>query len=194
MPKKKKKSSNHESKNEIAAILAELKDFTPKQALFFINFGIMGNQTKAALKTYYPKFDLKKKYIDYTRKEKNTYHIASSLGAKNIQKHPNPYLLYMQMNGMDFAKAIKILDEGMSATKKEPRVVDRDDKGKPIYDYVEEPDYVARMGWWDRFMRLQNRDVSDASVRSGSAVGAKYTNPEGGTFEVVIKDYGKGAE
>lgn len=153
-------------KDEIKAILAELKDFTPKQALFLINYGIMGNRTRAALKTYYPDFPIDKEYSKLTDKEKMQYHTATSLGVKNLQLHSNPHWLYMQMNGLDFGEAMRILRDGLKS---------EDDK--------------ARIEWWDRFMRLMNRDVSDSAQKK--TTGARFEDTEGNKIEIVIQDYGR---
>jgi hypothetical protein len=159
------KDSNGEiDKEEIKALLAELKSFTPKQALFFINFGIMGNQTKAALKTYYPDFPHDKPYGKLTDEEKITYHTATGLGAKNLQKHDNPMWLYMQMRGMDFKRAIEVLDRGLDSE-----------------------DEKVRVDWWDRLMRLMDRDVSESAQKR--TAGARFETPEGNKIEIVIQDY-----
>jgi hypothetical protein len=169
MAKKNKLVSNGEIKSrDMTKTLKELKGFTPKQALFFINYGISGNQTRAALRTYYPDFPIDKAYTKLSEKERKQYATAAALGSTNIRLHENPQKLYMQMHGLDYAKAMSVLKEGLDTT-----------------------DERAKIEWWDRLMRLQNKDVSDASVQKATTAGARFEDPEGNKFEVVITDYGK---
>lgn len=52
---------------------------------------------------------------------------------------------------------LKVHQEGLAATKKEPRIVDRDSRGAPVYDYIEEPDYVARKQYLSEAYKIKNK-------------------------------------
>src|SRR3990167_4191728 len=39
---------------------------------------------------------------------------------------------------------MKVHKEGLSATTKKPHLIDRDDKGRPVYEYVPETDFSTR--------------------------------------------------
>lgn len=54
----------------------------------------------------------------------------------------------------DLAKAHK---EGLSAIKKEHKIVDRDDDGKPIYDFVDVDDYSTRHKYLDTAYKLKGK-------------------------------------
>jgi len=45
------------------------------------------------------------------------------------------------------SKVERVLDEGLDAVSKRLEIVDRDEKGKPIYEYVKEEDYKTRLAY-----------------------------------------------
>ena len=49
----------------------------------------------------------------------------------------------------------KIHKEGLKATTKKPHLIDRDDKGRPVYEYVEEVDYSTRHKYLDSAYKLK---------------------------------------
>ena len=49
----------------------------------------------------------------------------------------------------------KVHKEGLNATTKKPHLIDRDDKGRPIYDYIEEKDYSTRHKYLDSAYKLR---------------------------------------
>ncbi len=53
-------------------------------------------------------------------------------------------------------RILKIATAGLEATKKQARIVDRDDKGNPIYDYVDDVDYYARHLYLQTALKIRN--------------------------------------
>lgn len=49
----------------------------------------------------------------------------------------------------------KVHKEGLGAIKKEHKIVDRDDDGKPIYDFVDVDDYATRHKYLDTAYKLK---------------------------------------
>lgn len=45
--------------------------------------------------------------------------------------------------------------EGLKATSKSPQLIDRDEKGRPIYEYIDEPDYSVRHKYLDSAYKLK---------------------------------------
>lgn len=58
---------------------------------------------------------------------------------------------------------IKIHKEGLSATTKKPHLIDRDDKGRPIYDYIDEDDYAVRHRYLETAYKLKKR-LSETNI------------------------------
>ena|SRR3990167_3719072 len=51
--------------------------------------------------------------------------------------------------------------EGLNATIKKPHLIDRDNKGKPIYEYKREEDFSTRHKYLDSAYKLKNRYPKD---------------------------------
>ena len=51
----------------------------------------------------------------------------------------------------------KVHKEGLNATTKKPHLIDRDDKGRPVYEYVEEVDYSTRHKYFDSAYKLKKK-------------------------------------
>ena len=47
--------------------------------------------------------------------------------------------------------------EGLEATTKKPHLIDRDDKGRPVYDYVPEDDYSTRHKYLDSAYKIKSK-------------------------------------
>src|SRR3990167_6024130 len=47
--------------------------------------------------------------------------------------------------------------EGLNAVVKKPQLVDRDDKGRPVYEYIPEEDYSTRHKYLDTAYKLKRR-------------------------------------
>jgi hypothetical protein len=52
---------------------------------------------------------------------------------------------------------IKVHKEGLGATTKKPHLIDRDDKGRPIYDYIPEEDFSVRHKYLDTAYKLKGK-------------------------------------
>ena len=50
---------------------------------------------------------------------------------------------------------VKTHKEGLRATTRKPHLIDRDDKGRPIYDYVSEDDFSTRHKYLDTAYKLK---------------------------------------
>jgi len=55
--------------------------------------------------------------------------------------------------------AVTVLEEALNATHKVPRIVGRDAKGNPEYEYVEEPDHQVRVS---AAKAILNKRIPDA--------------------------------
>lgn len=49
----------------------------------------------------------------------------------------------------------KVHKEGLHATTKKPHLVDRDDKGRPVYEYIPEDDYSTRHRYLETAYKLK---------------------------------------
>lgn len=59
---------------------------------------------------------------------------------------------------------VKVHKEGLKATTRRPHLIDRDDKGRPIYDYVKEDDFPTRHKYLDTAYKLKKRLNSDVPL------------------------------
>ena len=53
--------------------------------------------------------------------------------------------------------------EGLDAVTKKPHLVDRDDKGRPVYEYVSEDDFAVRHKYLDSAYKLKGRYAESES-------------------------------
>lgn len=139
--KKKKKKKKVEETNSLELVEA-LKDFTPKQAAFYLKWLETGNATKAAMGIY-------------GCKDKAS---AATIGWENLRKLDNPMQRYAEAHGLDMPFAVKKLKEGLEATKTTSAAVVLIKKGKRVVtkqqESIEVADYEERGEWWDRLMKL----------------------------------------
>jgi len=56
---------------------------------------------------------------------------------------------------------VKVHRAGLKATTKKPHMIDRDDKGRPIYDYIPEPDFHARHKYLETAYKIKRKFVPD---------------------------------
>lgn len=61
----------------------------------------------------------------------------------------------------------KIHNEGLKATTNKPHLIDRDDKGRPVYDYIPEEDYQTRHRYLDTAYKLKGKYAADKIEHSG---------------------------
>ena len=52
---------------------------------------------------------------------------------------------------------LKVHREGLKATTKKPHLIDRDNKGRPIYDYVDEDDHSTRHRFLDTAYKIKDK-------------------------------------
>lgn len=64
----------------------------------------------------------------------------------------------MEAQGISDERLANILSEGLDATTKKPHLVDRDDKGRPIYEYVKEDDFLTRHKYLETSLRLKGHE------------------------------------
>lgn len=67
--------------------------------------------------------------------------VAAVLASRMLNK-VNLLEIY-ELFGVGKESYFKILKNGLHATTKKPHLIDRDDKGRPVYEYVAEPDFHA---------------------------------------------------
>jgi len=67
-------------------------------------------------------------------------------------------------------KLAKVHREGLEATTKKPHLIDRDDKGRPVYEYVEEDDYATRHRYLDSAYKLKGSYAPDKSINLNANV------------------------
>ncbi len=58
----------------------------------------------------------------------------------------------------------KVHKEGLQATTKKPHLIDRDDKGRPVYDYIPEDDYSVRHKYLDTAYKLKGSYAPEKSL------------------------------
>ena len=58
----------------------------------------------------------------------------------------------------------KVHKEGLKATTLRPHLVDRDDKGRPVYEYKREDDYQTRHRYLDTAYKLKNRYTEGITI------------------------------
>ena len=56
--------------------------------------------------------------------------------------------------------------EGLEATSKKPHLVDRDDKGRPVYEYVKEDDFSTRHRYLETAYKIKGKykEVSPVNI------------------------------
>ena len=65
---------------------------------------------------------------------------------------------------------VKVHQEGLQATTKKPHLIDRDDKGRPVYEYVPEEDYATRHRYLDSAYKLKGSYAPDKSINLNANV------------------------
>ncbi len=58
----------------------------------------------------------------------------------------------------------RVHQEGLAATTKRPHLIDRDDKGRPVYDYIDEDDYATRHRYLDSAYKLKGLYAPEKSI------------------------------
>ena len=56
--------------------------------------------------------------------------------------------------------------EGLDATTKKPHLIDRDDKGRPVYEYVPEDDFAVRHRYLETAYKIKHK-ISDEPLGEG---------------------------
>ena|SRR3990167_4488906 len=64
----------------------------------------------------------------------------------------------------------KVHKEGLKATTKKPHLIDRDDKGRPVYEYIPEEDFSVRHRYLETAYKLKNKIVEHTTVEVKSKV------------------------
>lgn len=62
---------------------------------------------------------------------------------------------------------MEVHKEGLRAIKKEHKIIDRDEDGKPVYDFVDVEDYVTRHKYLDTGYKLKGKYAPTESKISG---------------------------
>lgn len=174
---KRSKKAKEKAMSDVSQLPADLAKklsiYTPKQAAFYFWYSVMGNQTRAALKVYYPDFPIDKKYEDLSERELVQYSTAASMASENLKKHENPVSLYLEQNGLDFSLLAQKLKEGLEATHlsnaallltKDGETIKAEEQG-----VIEVPDYEERREWWDRFARMLGVSIKEQPKVSATA-------------------------
>lgn len=60
--------------------------------------------------------------------------------------------------------------EGLEATIKKPYLVDRDDKGRPIYEYISEEDFSTRHKYLDSAYKLKGRYKDEEGSKNWNVI------------------------
>ncbi len=77
---------------------------------------------------------------------------AEVLGSKTLSRI-KPELL-LPIYSLDVHSYLRQLAAGLDAVRKRAEIVDRDDKGRPVYEYYDEPDHIARKPYHDKLGKL----------------------------------------
>jgi hypothetical protein len=127
----------------------EKPDFvTPQEKGFIIDVVGGATGTDAALKN----FPLKNK---------------NSAGSKASQLFKKPKIVAIIKSLADAfpeKDLIKVHKEGLAATTLKPHLVDRDDKGRPVYEYMLEDDYAVRHKYLDTAYKLKGAYAPEKSI------------------------------
>lgn len=87
---------------------------------------------------------------------------AEQIAYENLRK---PEI--MVVLGKHDINAQKVLAEALQANRKRAEITDRDDKGRPIYAYYDEPDHVTRVKAADSILdRLHGKATQRTEVKS----------------------------
>lgn len=68
--------------------------------------------------------------------------------------------------------------EGLEAVTNKPHLVDRDDKGRPVYEYMPEDDYSTRHKYLDSAYKLKGSYAPEKSVNLNLNADARNLNPK----------------
>ena len=78
-------------------------------------------------------------------------------------------------------KLAKVHKEGLNATTKKPHLIDRDDKGRPIYEYTDEDDFSVRHKYLDTAYKLKSKypaEKHDITSKGEKIGGFNFIKPE----------------
>ncbi len=102
---------------------------TLKQREFLKLYFKTGNGVQSAMKVY----------------DTDDYQTAAAIASENLKKLKQPIRELMEMKGLSLGDLIDTVKEARSAVRKRAEITDRDDKGRPIYEYFDEPDHLIRL-------------------------------------------------
>ncbi len=102
---------------------------TMKQREFLKLYFKTGNGVQSAMKVY----------------DTTDYDSACSIASENLSKLKIPIQHLMEARGLSVGDLIDSLIDARKATKKTPIISGRDNKGAPVYEYVDEPDHFIRL-------------------------------------------------
>src|SRR3990167_5508000 len=64
----------------------------------------------------------------------------------------------------------KVHLEGLKATEKKPHLIDRDDKGRPVYEYIKEDDFSTRHKYLDSAYKLKKKYPKEGELSEGNKI------------------------
>jgi len=73
---------------------------------------------------------------------------------------------------------LKVHKEGLEATTKLHKIVDRDDDGKPVYDFVDVDDFGVRHRYLDTAYKLKNYYSDGTTINNTTIDLSNYTKEE----------------
>jgi len=76
----------------------------------------------------------------------NPQNVTKSKGWKELEKKYLPDKMLLRVH-----------KQGLKAVAKKPHMIDRDDKGKPIYEYVSEVDYQTRHKYLETAYKIKGK-------------------------------------
>ena len=91
------------------------------------------------------------------------YHSARVLGSVTLAKINIPMIL--EALGMGVSRYFEQLDAGLNANRKRAEITDRDDKGRPIYEYFEEEDHKTRRMYHEALGKMLKLEVDTSKVQ-----------------------------
>lgn len=87
---------------------------------------------------------------------------AEVLGSRWLSR-VKPEVL-MSVYQLDIHAYMRQLAAGLDAMRKRAEIVDRDEKGRPVYEYYDEPDHITRKAYHDKLGRLLGIETNTPAI------------------------------
>src|SRR5574341_427314 len=79
---------------------------------------------------------------------------------------------------LDDKRLVRVHAEGLGARRKRAEIVDRDDKGRPVYQYFDEPDYFARHKYLETAYKIKDKLNAEDTKQPTNITYNLFNKPE----------------